>query len=242
MSIHLLTGRSRATVAAAAAVVLVVAGAPVTAQAAELPDTPGSHGGLYVVEDALGQFVSLKHHGEALAWRNDESQGAIDPSIYDHYQGIARYPGTGAPVFYVTQSDDDDAGSAGGYLHIVRFGSRDTDGERLRSNLQSDGSDTEDVTPSTADRWVRSICIDGTDHDGVTLDAFKHPGGPAVIDDVLLVPVDQPVDEDNSPTGMILLFDLSADREDPVLVQAIELAHGIDNIGVTRNTDGSYLL
>jgi hypothetical protein len=218
--------------------------------ATPLPAMPGSHNGVFVVEDALNQFVALKHHGEALAWRNIEASGAPDPTTCDHYQGIARYPGPAAtPVFYVTQSDTTNLPPAclgggqsdGGYINVVSFGSRGGDGERLRSNLQQIGNDTEEAYPPTTDTWVRSIRLDGTlQVDGVTLDAFKHPGGPAIIDGYLLVPVDQPLD-DNGPTGMILFFDL-ADPLDPQLVNYLELEHGIDNIGATRRDDGSYLI
>jgi hypothetical protein len=63
------------------------------------PIVPGNDRGLFVVEDALAQFNALKHHAEALGWRNPESLGAPDPSLYDHYQGLARNPRTGSPVF-----------------------------------------------------------------------------------------------------------------------------------------------
>src|SRR5688500_4275476 len=78
------------------------------------------------------QFAELKHHAEAIGWRLPEDQGAPDPNFFDpdadHYQGVVRYPGTGTPILYVTQSDDDDNGfiGNGGYLDIVRMGSRDT--------------------------------------------------------------------------------------------------------------------
>src|SRR5262249_53482023 len=105
------------------------------------------------VPDVEGQFAALKHHGEALGWTLPEDQGASDPSLFDHYQVVVRCPGTGTPIFYVTQKDNDDNGVAppdtppilnGGYLEVVRMGTRGTDGERLRSNLQTVGADTED--------------------------------------------------------------------------------------------------
>jgi hypothetical protein len=204
--------------------------------------TPGAHGGTFVVEDALAQFDALKHHGEALAWRNPEDQGAIDPSLDDHYQGLARYPGTGVPSFYVSQSDDDDGGIVAGYVHVVQYGSRPTSGERLGSNLQQIGNDTEEAMPPIADTWVRSIRFDGSlVVDGRDLPAYKHPGGPAIVDDVLFVPVDQPP-ASGAPTGQIVLFDLRADRLDPVPIQALPLDHGVDNVAVTRRSDDSYLV
>ena len=50
---------------------LVIAHEPVAAGAPAV--APGSNGGSFVVEDVVSQFHALKHHGEALAWRNDES-------------------------------------------------------------------------------------------------------------------------------------------------------------------------
>src|SRR5687767_4022485 len=52
--------------------------------------------------DVLGQFNALKHHGEAIGWILPEADGAPDPSIYDHYDGLARNPGQGTPIVYVT--------------------------------------------------------------------------------------------------------------------------------------------
>jgi hypothetical protein len=66
---------------------------------------PGNEGGLFVVEDALEQFIALKHHGEGIGWNLPDN--APDPNICDHYQGVARHPAQGVPVFYVTQSDGD---------------------------------------------------------------------------------------------------------------------------------------
>jgi hypothetical protein len=97
----------------------------------------------------------------------------------------------------------------------VQLGSRPRDGERLRSNLQEVGRDTEDTRP--------------------------YPGGPAIVDDILFVPLDQPL-EDGDPTGQIVLFDLRPDPLTPTPIQAIELDHAIDNLGVTRQDDGTYLL
>lgn len=196
-------------------------------------------------DDVLGQFNALKHHGEAIGWTLPEADGAPDPDITDHYQGLARYPGAGTPLFYVTQKDEDDGDIPGGYLHVVRLGSRDTDGERLRSNLQQLGRDTVDTSPSLEDTWVRSIRFDGTwSVDGELLPSYVHPGSMAIVDDILFVPVDTPgVEGTPAPQGQIVLFDLAANgAEQPTAIQAIALNHGIDNLAVTRQNDGRYLI
>ncbi len=40
------------------------------------PYVAGNAQGIFVVENALAQFVALKHHGEALAWIKSEADGA----------------------------------------------------------------------------------------------------------------------------------------------------------------------
>jgi len=202
--------------------------------------TPGNDGGLFVVEDALAQFNALKHHAEALAWRNPEDLGAPDPSVWDHYQGLVRNPHLGPPVFYVSQLDGDDGGTAGGYLHVVVFGSRTASGERLRSNLQQIGTDTKEAYPPVEDTWVNSIRFDGTVlFDSVPLPAYKHPGSMSLVDDVLFVPISQPTSD--APPGQLLLFDVSVDPMNPIPLQAVALSHEVDNVAVTRlGEDGPY--
>ncbi|HEX2046267.1 MAG TPA: PKD domain-containing protein [Acidimicrobiales bacterium] len=194
--------------------------------------------------DVEAQFAALKHHPEALGWRYPEDQGAPDPTNGNHFQGLARYPGAGTPVFYVTQKQDgDEVADKAGYLHVVRLGSRSgNSGERIGSNLQRRGTHTYATYPPEADTWARTIRFDDTlIVDGAALPAYVHPGSMAIADDVLFVPVDTPADA-SAPTGMIVLFDLSGDRERPVPIQALELDHGIDNLGVTSMPDGTYLI
>jgi hypothetical protein len=197
------------------------------------------------------QFTALKHHPEAVGWYLPEAAGAPDPSTEDHYQGIARYPGTGTPVLYVTQKDNDDSddqgGTTGGYLEVIRLGSRGTDGERLRSNLQSPDANTEFTPPPAGDTWLRSFRFNGVGVtvDGQTLRPYVHPGGMAIADNVLFVAMDQPAGPGFGGKGMIVLFDLGADgqsRETPVPIQALPLDHGIDNLAVTTTATGQYLI
>jgi nucleoid DNA-binding protein len=193
------------------------------------------------VADTVDKFLDAV--GRALAnGQHIEIRGFGTFKVRERKSRLARNPRTGVPVFYVTQLDDDDGGTAGGYLTVVSFGSRPTTGERLRSNLQQLGNDTEEASPPASDTWVRSIRFDGTPvFDGIALPVYKHPGSMALVDDVLFVPVDQPT-SDSAPTGHILLFDVSADATDPVPLQALALTHKIDNLAVTRLADGTYRL
>ena len=212
-------------------------------------DSPG-------VPDVEGQFLALKHHGEALGWHlPTEEQGAPDPSIPDHYQGVARFPGTGTPVLYVTQKDNNDndsqGGTTGGYLEVVRFGSRDTDGERLRSNLQVNAqsifADTGNTPPPAEDTWASTIRFNGigVQIDGQTLRPYVHPGGMAIVDNILFVGMDTPDGPGFGGTGMIVLFDLGEHgewRETPRPIQALSLDHSIDNLAVTKISNEQYLI
>lgn len=197
-------------------------------------------GSLPGVPDVVGQFTALSSYADGLAFTLPESRGAPDASISNHYQGLVRYPGTGTPVFYVTQKD-----SGGGYIEVVRMGSRGTDGERLRSNLQALGPDTEDTAPPAADTWTRSIRLDGTlNIDGVRLPGYIHPGGMAIEDNILFVAMDTLGTFGTSP-GSIVLFDLGPDganRLNPVPIQVLPLNHKIDNLAVTRGADGRYTI
>lgn len=208
--------------------------------------------------DVEGQFRDLKHHGEALGWVLPEAQGAADPSVSDHYQGVVRFPGDGTPVFYVTQRDNDDsirpgAANKGGYLEVIRMGSRPTSGERLRSNLLRIGLDTESTAPPPVDTWVRDFRFDGSIvAGGEVLPAYDHPGGMAIVDDVLFVSLDQPhrtcilvPDECTYSTaipGQIVLFDLRPDRENPTPLRFIPLNHPIDNLAVLARPGRTHLI
>ena len=210
-----------------------------------------SNGSLPGVPDVLAQFTALKHHGEGVGWFLPEAQGAPDPSSNDHYQGIVRYPGAGTPVMYVTQLDNDDTddqgGTTGGYLEVIRLGSRKPDGERLGSNLQRPDAITALSPPEDGDTWLKSFRFNGigVTIDGHTLRPYKHVDGMCIIDNILFVGMDQADGSGFGGTGMIVLFDLGANgehRESPVPIQALSLNHDIDNLSVTPDADGKYLI
>ena len=193
----------------------------------------------YEVEDAVAQFNALKHHGEAIGFILDEGKGAPDAEVSKHYQGVVRYPGTGTPVFYLTQLHP-----TGGFLLVAEMESRKPDGERLRSNLQIKGKDTEGTSPPTNDTYLTHVKFSGLwAHDDGKIAEYKHPGGMAIIDDILFVPLDQPVDEDAGyPVGYIVLFDLGPDKTALNLIKTLPLTHAIDNLAVTTQDNGKYLI
>ncbi len=197
------------------------------------------------VPDVVGQFVGMQSHADALAFTlpdaaPDSSDSFIDPN---HYQGIVRYPGPGAATFYVTQQN-----SSGGYVLVTTMSSRPTDGERLGSNLQRLGVDTENTVPPVADSWRRSIRFDGSwAVDGKVLRGYEHPGGMAIVDDVLMVVMDTPTSSNPALAGglgAIVLFDLGSDgyrRVTPLPIQVLPLSHKADNLAVIKD-NGSYLI
>lgn len=140
------------------------------------------------LDDVEAQFGALSIRPDGLAFDIGTSP---DPRLCKHYQGLARVNGPdGAPYLLVSRSgnqpggfgsiscpfEDDDPGN----LLVVRLGSRDTDGERLRSNRFRRGwpiNGDPDVPigstpPDERDRVVNTIFFDG----GAWPD-YAHPGG-----------------------------------------------------------------
>src|SRR5918993_2513344 len=102
---------------------------PVTAQTPK-PD-------VYFVDDVVGQFGALSLRPEPFGvwvWGHPEPEDNIDK----HYQGIARSQGPGVPHLFLSWNGNDsgciDCDDEPGALFVIRMGSRDTTGERLRSN------------------------------------------------------------------------------------------------------------
>jgi hypothetical protein len=198
------------------------------------------------VPDVVGQFNSLKRHADALGFHHRAD--TPDASNSDHYQGLARFPWYGpsvAPLFYASQLDEA-ADRGGGWLHVVQLDSRNRTGERLRSSRTPGGSgETETTPPPVTDTVLKTVHFDGANVviDGAALPAYKHPGGVTIYDNILFVPIDQPVA--GGPVGQILLFDLGSQgesRDNPVPIQALPLEHGVDNVGVTRLANGRFLI
>ncbi len=193
------------------------------------------------VPDVVGQFSSMQSHADALAFTLSDS--APDASISEHYQGIVRYPGDGTPAFYVTQKDEQ-----GGFLHIVTMPTRDSDGERLGSNLQQIGTNTSNALPPASDRWIKNFRFNGSvTVDGRPLRGYVHPGGMAIVDNILFVAMDTPTGSANDAAGgqgALVLFDLGENgsrRFSPTPIQVLPLDHLADNVAVIKQS-GRYFI
>jgi hypothetical protein len=171
---------------------------------------------------------------------------APEPNLCRHYQGIARSTGAGTPYMFVSWSgnqapvdvcgdDNDDPGA----LLIVRLGTRDTNGERLRSNRLLRDVDIVLTPPRAEDTVVRTIRFDGT---GVWPN-YGHPGGMQMIGDVLVLALETPYDA-GDPSNLILFINV-ADPENPELLStfdagtASEFSAGLVGLTPVLAEDGS---
>src|SRR5687767_7216589 len=136
---------------------LLIAGAHAAAAARNIGLPP-----TLCVNDVVDQFNGLKHHPEGLGF--NLGAGAHDPTSGRHYQGIVRIPGEGPPRFVTSKNGnvgdfelppgmDDQPGE----VNVVELASRDTNGERVRSNRMVPNESTQSTPPPAEDRVVRSI-------------------------------------------------------------------------------------
>ena len=120
--------------------------------------------------DVITQFNDLSVRPDPFGFFRGSSP---DPELCKHYQGMVRVEAAdGTPYFIVTRSGVvPDEGIAGvicfgsddpGNLLIVRLGSRDKNGERLRSNRLHRDRDISDTAPPSEDTVVNFFTYDGS--------------------------------------------------------------------------------
>ncbi len=184
------------------------------------------------VPDVEAQFNALSYRPDALGFDIGNSP---DPTTCKHYEGIARLQGAdGTPYFVLTRSGlyvlpcvltDDEPGS----LTIVRMGSREKTGERLRSNRLKKGSETVDTfsdpdcTGSAYPDCLQDVAIAHRNFNGAGgWPRMGHPESMQVLGNILVVGVDTPLTDSNSRSSslpqMRVLFLDAADPENLVLV------------------------
>lgn len=221
--------------------------APVSAQISERRDR------MRFVPDVPGQFKALTQRADALGLHRGNS---TNPTSCRHYQGLVRVDGAdGTPFFLVTRSGntpetfggneenciENEGGSRNGNLVVFRLGSRDKNGERLRSNRLSkgihvDGTEppVEDIAtihftvvggnPSDPDPAKRPGLVVGDDPDFLPPRVYGHPGGMQLVGNILAMAVESPRDPDPddhpdyevAPDPVVIMFFDVSNPENPV--------------------------
>lgn len=232
--------------AAALAAILLMLARPAVAQV-----PPGG----YKVPNLTTQFGQISPHGDALGFHRGVGD---DPWICKHYQGVARSEGTGRPYLFLTRSGNHTGscafeGDDPGELLVVKMTSRDTDGERLRTNKALRGKRYDDTEPESSDKGVAHIHFNNTVQNGTLFPGWGHPGGCQLVDHVLFVPVEHAHDHadlgDDSDAGGLVLVDVSS-PEAPTLLKDFtsKFTHGStkQKVGVAAATrdpvTGKYLI
>ena len=179
-----------------------------------------------------------------------------------HFQGIPRSPRTEMagqsipPYLYVTRAGDPTSKSnpTEGALWVVEMPTRNSDGERLRSNRLQSGEETNHTAPSTEDHVIYYIEFNKSYENGQL--NYHHPGGIQMVGDLLAVTLDNPNDQPDEcdvdypaelpsgclPKGKIAFFDAS----NPLFPNYLgdfglnNPYDGVGAVGITRLTDGHY--
>jgi len=206
---------NKRTFSKAALLIAFLGLAPASAQLSGRPD------GMRFLSDVEGQMRALTENAAALGFHIG---GSPDPSGCRHYQAITRVDrADGVPFFLVTRSgvtpeiplcddelccDDSDGETRHGHLIVFKMGSRDRNGERLRSNRLLEGVHVDDTPPPLEDKATIYFTIvggDATDPDparrpnlvfqdgeGFVPRVYEHPGGMQLIGTMLAIAVESP--------------------------------------------------
>ena len=193
------------------------------------------------VNDVERQFNSLKHHPEGLGFHL--GAGAYDPTSGRHYQGIVRIPGEGPPRFVTSRNgnvgdfelpgQDDQPGE----INVVELASRDTNGERVRSNRMVPNESTQSTPPSAEDRVIMSLKTGDSFLHSFT---YRHLGGMQMWGQIAVIGMDRPYGANNF-TGHIVLIDFS-DLSDPIYLGSFNLGHQASSVGIAPFGEGRLLL
>jgi hypothetical protein len=217
---------------------------------------------VHFVPDVEAQFNALSFRPDPLGFDIGNSP---DPTTCKHYEGIARLQGAdGTPYFVLTRSGlevvpcvltEDEPGS----LTIVRLGSREKTGERLRSNRLAKGSDLADtfsdphcVAPDYPE-CLQDVAVAHRRFNGTGgWPIYGHPESMQTLGNILVVGVDTPLDaggnRDSSAPPMRVLFMNAADPEHLEIINEFVPAEGFTRemnggiVAITPQRNGRYLL
>ncbi len=170
------------------------------------------------------------------------------PTRQQHYQGIARAPVVGGPpIFFVARAGKPDASldPTEGAIWVVEMGSRDHDGERLRSNRLQKDIETQYTMPGSEDKvihyWEFRSNYETPGGQFIDLD-YHHPGGIQLVGDVLAVSLEN-ANKDGMDLGKVAFFDVSTPTS-PRFLGDFGLSfkdHGVAAVGIIRLPDDHFL-
>ncbi len=235
----------------AATVVSLLLGAALSAASGEAAGGASAAGAppdLHFVPDVTDAFDALALRPDGLGFL--PAAGDPSPSFCKHYQGVARVNAPdGTPYLFATRSgnvpvpcpvvDDVIDGDGPGNLFVVRLGSRDKTGERLRSNRLRSNSDVGhgsallNTPPDSDDRVVRTITFNGGGdwpaHGATTgWPAYGHPGAMQLVGNVLAVAMEAPYE--GAPQAAVMFLDVS-DPANPKFLSATGVGAVTDDFG-----------
>jgi hypothetical protein len=238
----------------------------------ELPELPDEilqpplqerEDGMRFLPDVEGQFGSLSARPDPLGFHIDLTPG---PTKCKHYQGVVRVQGAdGTPFLLLTRSGNipeipyvrNDVACAGselgnGNLVVIRMGSREKNGERLRSNRLARGDHVDDTVPPLEDEApIHFTFVDGglvlRNGEGSIPYTYRHPGSMQAVGNVLAVPLEHRTSVSSEPT-LVMFLDVS-NPEDPKFLSQFapkngngETLAGAGVVGLTPLADDHYLL
>lgn len=180
------------------------------------------------VNGVASAFRNLRDHGEPLGFHN----GGYDLNLAypgsNHLEGIQRLKAGEGRYFVVSKRDGRGSGS-GHVAHSVFMESRNTAGQRMRSNrLSPYTSQPEDTAPSYSDRVVAGLGMP---------DNYLHGGGLQASGNIVALPL-----EEGPGNGKVLLYDYS-DPSNPALLGTVYGASGAaGTASLTKLADGRFLL
>jgi hypothetical protein len=216
----------------------------------------------YSVKDVVTAFNALTDRGEWLGFRrsaetpaNTAPAGGSTSAF--HFQGVARSHRTSiSPILYATRAGCPDClepWRSEGTLLVIEMGSRDKDGERLRSNRLVKHQETQNTAPDARDRVIKVINFDENllaENDTVGRVDYNHIGGIQMVGDILAVPLEG---RNNPflPEGKVVFFDARNPR-DPKLMDYELTFKDPDNpnlsdhkagvVGITTLPSGHFFL
>ena len=180
------------------------------------------------VNGVVSAFNNLRDHGEILGF----NPGGYDLNLAypssDHLEGIQRLK-SGLGRYFVVSKRDGRSASSAYVAHSVFMESRNTSGQRMRSNrLISSTSQPEDTWPHSADRVVAGIGA---------LDGYKHGGGLQASGNIVALPL-----EEGPGNGKVVLYDYS-DPSNPAWLGTVYGASGAaGTASLTKLADGRFML